>query len=107
MDIDDDFDKALKPPRPPKEKSLEARLREWCVSHGWIYQKNEGLRNFPDRTIIGPGWVCFLELKRKGHRPRTGQLQTIHTLQDLGHHADWADDFDQAIQILTKISNER
>ncbi len=99
--MNDEFFRDLKPPRAPKEQSLEAKLREWVEMHGWIYLKNQGTQHFPDRTILGPNWVAFLELKRQGQKPRPGQVRAIQSLTKLKHYATWSDSF-QACTIFLK-----
>ncbi len=100
----DDVDRELR--RKPLEASLESRLRTWCQDRGYIYLKNEGMRSFPDRSVIGPGWVVFLELKRHGEEPRKGQIRMLDRLSSLGHHAVWFDNFRDSTEYLTKIHNQ-
>jgi len=91
----------------PKEKTLEAQLREWVLAQGWLYIKNEGTRDFPDRLVIGPGWTAFLELKRKGYLPRAGQMRTMTELRALNQNADWSSDLEYCKEYLTDINNEQ
>lgn len=48
------------------EKKVEDELRKRCEINGWQCLKLElnGVRGFPDRTILTPFGVFFVELKR-------------------------------------------
>ena len=69
------------------EKDLEARFRErvrqaGCKALKFVSPGNAGV---PDRIVLVPGGrACFVELKKKGKKPRPLQEHTIRELRDLG-----------------------
>jgi len=70
------------------EGNLEAAVRKWCHSKQWQCRKliDVGQEGFPDRTVIGDGWVAFLELKTPVGKLRPGQVRTQRKLKRRGQH---------------------
>lgn len=86
------------------ESEIERKVGLFCKANGFRYYKftSPGRRAVPDRIILGPGGkVIFLELKAPGEKPRRLQLHEIAKLRELGHIAEWADNIQTAIEIIT------
>ena len=47
-----------------------------------------GQRGFPDRTVVFPHWIGFVELKRKGGRLSRQQKDWLAKLRGLGFECD-------------------
>ena len=63
----------------------ECRLREWVVFHGSTAHRTYRTLGEPDFTIIGPGWVLFVECKTpKGKL--TPEQEDLHARIRKLHH---------------------
>lgn len=91
------------------EAKLESALEDWCDSKGWLCLKlvNTARRGFPDRTVIGPGWVAFIELKAPGGRLSHHQRETIGWLRDKNCQVLVSDDLAEAQTWLTHIHERK
>lgn len=93
----------MKPPRPPRESSVEAAVVRHCRARGLYCRKFKSPSNngVPDRIICGGGRVMFLELKRE-KLGRTTALQDyeIGLLTKAGMHAIVAYGRDNAIEAI-------
>lgn len=91
---------------PRLEKQLEAKIGRWCKDNGYLWYKftSPARRSVPDRIAIAPnGAVLFLELKRKGNKPTTGQATELMKLIEQNCNADWVDNYEDAIEKLRAL----
>jgi hypothetical protein len=77
------------------ERKLERRLVKYCKEHGIYCRKfvSPGAAGVPDRIMIGPKGVVFLELKSPGQRPTRLQMYEIDQIMLVGGRAFWASDW--------------
>lgn len=68
------------------ERDVERYLIKECERRGWLCWKfvSPGRRGVPDRIVIRPGAVAFVEVKRKGGRVSPLQLRRIEELTRRG-----------------------
>lgn len=80
------------------EKSIEARIREWCKHRGILCEKFAPKSiGYPDRIIITPrGRVGFLEIKKPGGRLSAIQKRRIAELSKRGVPTAAVWSFDEA-----------
>lgn len=64
------------------ERDVERYLIKECERRGWLCWKfvSPGRRGVPDRIVIRPGAVAFVEVKRKGGRVSPLQIRRIEEL---------------------------
>lgn len=64
------------------ERDVERYLIKECEKRGWLCWKfvSPGRRGVPDRIVIRPGSVAFVEVKRKGGRVSPLQIRRIEEL---------------------------
>lgn len=64
------------------ERDVERYLIKECEKRGWLCWKfvSPGRRGVPDRIVIRPGGVAFVEVKRKGGRISPLQIRRIEEL---------------------------
>lgn len=64
------------------ERDVERYLVKECEKRGWLCWKfvSPGRRGVPDRIVIRPGSVAFVEVKRKGGRVSPLQIRRIEEL---------------------------
>lgn len=67
------------------ERDVERYLIKECEKRGWLCWKfvSPGRRGVPDRVVIRPGAVAFVEVKRKGGRVSPLQIRRIEELTRL------------------------
>lgn len=66
--------------------------------------KRMGVRaGVSDFLLVAPGTAQLhaLELKREGKSPTSDQLDFLQSVTDAGGRAEWADSFEEAVEILT------
>lgn len=88
------------------ESTVERRLVDAVRRRGWmaVKQGGAGIRGIPDRLIIMPGRVAWVEVKRPGGRPRTDQTIMMRRLTRLGQTVrvwDGTGDVDMFLDSLT------
>jgi Holliday junction resolvase len=68
------------------ERDVERYLIKECEKRGWLCWKfvSPGRRGVPDRIVIRPGAVAFVEVKRKGGRVSPLQIRRIEELTRRG-----------------------
>lgn len=68
------------------ERDVERYLVKECEKRGWLCWKfvSPGRRGVPDRIVIRPGSVAFVEVKRKGGRVSPLQIRRIEELTRRG-----------------------
>ncbi len=54
----------------------------------------------PDRIVIGPGFLFWIEFKRPGEEPRKKQLKRIKELRDMGQDVYVCDNLTDAQNLL-------
>ena len=64
------------------ERDVERYLIKECERRGWLCWKfvSPGRRGVPDRIVIRPGAVAFVEVKREGGRVSPLQVRRIEEL---------------------------
>jgi len=77
------------------EQEVEKELCKRCEANGWMCLKLElnGVRGFPDRTIVTPFGVFFVELKR----PKGGVVSP--------HQMYWRGKIRKQSQVWELVSN--
>jgi hypothetical protein len=86
-----------------REKTLERKLVQVVKAMGGVAPKfvSPGLDGMPDRLILLPmGRIAFVEVKRKGEKPRPLQESRHGMLRRLGFTVWVLDDEAQIPQIL-------
>ena len=76
-----------------RERDVERRFKAECEKRGWLVRKftSPGHRGVPDRIVVGPGWVEFVELKAPGKKPRREQLVEFERYRMRGYPVDVLD----------------
>ena len=71
------------------ERDVERYLIKECEKRGWLCWKfvSPGRRGVPDRIVIRPGAVAFVEVKRQGGRVSPLQIRRIEELVQHGVEA--------------------
>lgn len=92
-----------------RESEIERKVVKYCDSRGLITYKftSPASRGVPDRIIIGPDSVLFLELKQSGKRPTPLQMREITRINAVGRGfnvaAEWADSYDKAVTHIDQM----
>lgn len=90
-----------------REKILERKLAEAVKAMGGIAPKfvSPGFDGMPDRLVLLPGGKCgFVEVKRRGEKPRPLQEARHGMLRRLGFTVYVLDDVGQIGDVLREIS---
>ena len=90
-----------------REKTLEHKLAEAVKAMGGIAPKfvSPGFAGMPDRLVLLPGGKCgFVEVKRRGEKPRPLQEIRHGMLRRLGFKVYVLDDAGQIEEVLNEIS---
>lgn len=68
------------------EKTIEQAFRKACIKAGGVCWKLTcpGVIGVPDRLVIFPGRITFVETKAPGQKPRASQLVIHEQLAGLG-----------------------
>ena len=93
----------------PKEANLEAYLiRKVCDLGGKCFKfHSPGSAGMPDRLIVLPGVIAFMELKRLGEKPSDLQAKRIADLRKLRANAYWASTVGMVDTALLELEFER
>ena len=80
------------------EKDIE-KVVKWCLTQGYecLKLRIDGENGFPDRTVITPQGIFFVEMKRPGGKLRARQRVWLDKLTNLGYSADCFDTLEGAI----------
>lgn len=92
-----------------REKTLERKLVEAVKAMGGICPKfiSPGFDGMPDRIVLLPmGRIVFVEVKRKGEKPRPLQLSRHGTLRRLGFKVYVLDDEAQIKPLLAEMGGD-
>ena len=87
------------------ESDVDQKIKRWCDINGVLYIKFNpfGSRGWPDRIAIFPsGFHLWIELKRKGKKPRKLQFHRIEQLNSQGAVAVYFDNAEECIAELTE-----
>lgn len=87
------------------EKELEAKVAKAAKARGMVTYKFScpSQRGVPDRIIVGPKGVLFLELKQKGKKPTKLQVHHIEKINMVGGYARWADNLEDAVDFMDML----
>jgi hypothetical protein len=66
------------------EKSIETYFRTKATRLGWRCYKFTSDRGVPDRIVVSPGGIFFVEFKAPGKKPSKIQEYQHKKLRDLG-----------------------
>ena len=89
-----------------REKIIEQKFREAVRQKGGLALKFSpaGFDGMPDRIILMPkGKIAFVEVKKKGEKPRPLQLARHRLLMQLGFQVYILDDVSQIGRIIDEI----
>ena len=89
------------------ERKVEEKFRDFCIAnriecHKLVLANGSG---WPDRTLLYKGHVMFLELKRKGEKPKPLQMYVLDRLVANKFRAGWSDDLEEMIATVTEWIN--
>lgn len=90
-----------------REKTLERKLTEAVKATGGIAPKfvSPGFDGMPDRLVLLPDGKCgFVEVKRRGEKPRPLQEARHGMLRRMGYKVYVLDDAGQIGGVLREIS---
>jgi hypothetical protein len=78
------------------EKDIEQYLLKRCRQQNWYAPKftSPGRRSVPDRMVVMPGRITFVELKAPGKKPTPKQLWEHQRLGNLGHDVHVLDSYE-------------
>ena len=87
------------------EKTVEKYCQDEAKRRGGkaVKWSSPSQRGVPDRIIILPGKIGFLELKGSGKKPTKLQQHWIETLLSLGFNADYADSKEAVKDFMDKL----
>jgi hypothetical protein len=91
------------------EAEIERRVVKYCNDHKLLTYKftSPSHRGVPDRVIIGPGRVLFLELKQAGKKPTPLQEREIRRINQFAAGetvvARWAAGLDEALNAIRQV----
>lgn len=90
-----------------RERDIERKLKKRVESAGgWCLKFLSSISGVPDRICLFPGGVLvFVELKRRGEKPRPLQMRQIGKIRKLGFRVEVIDS-EQAIEELIKSLEE-
>ena len=91
-----------------REKVIEQKLTLMVKNRGGIAPKflSPGMDGMPDRIILLPNGKCaFVEVKRKGMKPRPLQMARHEKLRNLGYKVYVLDDIKQIGVLLDEIQS--
>lgn len=89
-----------------RENELETKFRNLIAKSGgkaykFVSPGNDGV---PDRLVVLPGGrIGFVELKKKGEKPRKQQQHRMRELEDLGCFTAVVDDMESAVFMLGSL----
>ena len=91
--------------RKPKEAKAEQKFVDTAKLLKWKVRKLNGLgqRDWPDRLIVAPHTVCFVEFKRIGEVLRPTQEILVKELRARGADVGVFDDADEAVQWVQSL----
>ena len=87
------------------EYEIERKLVEGVEDLGGLCLKLAitGRRGWPDRTVIFPHWIGFVELKRKGGKLSKQQQDWIAELRELGFECEVLEGIEDVEDYLERL----
>ena len=84
------------------EKHIEGKFVRYAKSKKCIPYKftSPGRVGVPDRMVVGPGFLFFIEFNQTGKKPTVRQLREHNVLRSLGQDVYVGDEVGQAETIL-------
>ena len=75
------------------EKDIEKAFCKYCKSLGAIPYKfaSPNRRSVPDRMVVYPGGILFIEFKAPGKKPTDAQVREMQRLVEMGQKVIWVD----------------
>ena len=91
-----------------KECDIERKFVKFCLDKGWecLKLRIAGENGFPDRTVLTPNGVYFIELKRPGGKLRARQRVWLDKLNNLGYKADYFDSLETAVEWIEQWDSQ-
>lgn len=89
-----------------RERELEGKFGKLVRAAGGKAYKflSPGNDGVPDRLVVLPeGRIGFVELKRKGEKPRKQQMHRIRELEGMGCFTAVVDDLETAERVIARI----
>ena len=89
-----------------REKEIEKKLKDYVKSKNGECFKfvSPGIAGVPDRIVLmNGGKIGFVELKKKGKKPRPIQVKVMNRLQGLGFLCFVIDDVKQIEGVIYEI----
>lgn len=85
-----------------RETDVESYLTTQTERRGGICKKwvSLGWAGAPDRIVILPGQVWFVEVKAPGRKPSALQRHRIRELRALGHKATWVNSYEDVDRLF-------
>lgn len=92
-----------------KEEVIEEYLRKQVKKMGGraIKFTSSSLRSLPDRLLIFPGFICFVECKAPGRKPTQKQKLMLNWLRKCGHIAVIIDSRPRVDAFLTWVQKTK
>ena len=91
-----------------REKTVESKFTSAVKAKGGLAVKftSPGFNGMPDRLVMFPGGrIAFVEVKKKGEKPRPLQLARHRLLRQLGFRVYILDDVAQIGGIIDEIQS--
>ena len=87
------------------EKTIERKFKRFLPKWSkYVKYVDPGQCGGPDRLILLPkGITAFIEWKRPGEKPRVEQIAYMNDLKKLGHHTNWFDNVEEALEWLNSL----
>lgn len=63
-----------------------------------------GRKGAPDRMVLLPGVVAFVEFKRPGEKPRRDQVQELEALGNMWKHVYVVDSIERADEVFETLN---
>lgn len=92
-----------------RETKVEKRLREGVEALGGFCWKwvSPGVDGVPDRIVVLPGVLCFVETKTEEGPHRVRQERVVMHLRRLGHDARFLHGHDEVEEFLEEMRHKQ
>lgn len=90
------------------ESDIEKKFVKWCLTQGYecLKLRIDNQNGFPDRTVITPNGIYFIELKRPGGKLRARQRVWIDKLTKLGYKVGCFDTLEGATESIEQWDSQ-